>query len=167
MGHSSDLFLIERENQQENNLLNFSKSQLIDKATEMVSLVESGNIDPIQALIAVKKQLQLWSEVETKVRVVAEANMNIPKGGQEFYGCKVEEAAAGGKFDYTVCGDKKLGRLTTEMEQLQAEVKARQDILKNSKFGDVMVDEVTGESYELQGAPIKVGGKTTVKITIK
>jgi hypothetical protein len=150
----------------QSDLLNYSKTDLTAKANELAVLVENGTADTIDALISVKKQQFLLSEVEERIR--ANSNISFQKGGTERFGCKIESAEAGGKYDYSNCGCPVWERLNKEANEANEKLKKWQDYLKSlPNCSQPLVDEITGESYQLSQLPIKVGGKQTIKVTIK
>lgn len=165
MSKSSNLFLKVREEEQ--GLLHLKKADLYGKANDLTMCVVDGFVDPMQAYIEVRKRIELLTYMEGMIRPHAESAAQIPKGGEERYGVKLEEVELGGKFDYVVCEDPVYNRLIEKLENLKLEVKNRETFLKMCKNGDPLVDPDTGESYELKSAPIKSGGRMGLKITIK
>src|ERR1700741_933275 len=155
MSHSSNIFLQERENEQ--GVINLKKSELYEKANDLTACVVDGRVEPIQALVEVRKRLELLNKMEEIIKPHADQAARIPKGGEERYDVKLEEAELGVKYDYTVCGDPVYDRLVAKLEEAKKDVKDRETFLKACKNGTPLIDAETGESYELKSAPIKTG----------
>ena len=71
-----------------------------------------------------------------------------------YNGLTVELAEVGARWDYSVCNDPVLARLTQALEEAKAEVKAREDFLKALQSTHEEVDTETGELIQVN-PPIK------------
>lgn len=129
-----------------------------------VSAVVNGDIDPIKAHINVSRMeaaIKLYKDNEDVRRITIDELAKYGKTAT-FGDCKLEEAETGIRYDFTACGDSKLAELYDRMNQLKAEIKGREDMLKHLQPQGA-ADPDTGE---IMYPPVK-SSKTTIKTTFK
>lgn len=145
-------------------LFNLTKAQIAAKGSELAELVINGHVSQIEALVGIRKQQELLKAAEEQIKAIGTQHL---EKGYEIYNCKVEVADNGGKYNYAVCEDEVWKRLSEAFEVAKSALDERQEFLKKCKTGMPLIDEQTGESYQLSSAPLKVGGVTGYKLTLK
>jgi len=132
-----------------------NKASIKEKVDAVVTTIQEGWVDPVEALIFAKKGVELFGSLEKNVRELAEAK-GVGKAGLEQFNVKVSEAMTGVKFDYSGCGDLTLDTLTKQASELDAQIKSRQKFLQTVTSKQITGDSNTGEAWEVV-APIKSG----------
>ncbi len=151
---------------QPENILNFNKATIAEKANAAVMPVKDGFVDPVKALILVKKNLEFYGQLEKQIRPIAEGSHTITKA-QPFKGFETEvtEKETGVEYDYTACNDPEWIRLNKAMADAKTELTAREKFLKTLTKKLVEVNEETGEVTEIH-PPIRKS-KLGLNVTIK
>ena|ERR1051325_3223903 len=141
-----------------------NKDSIKEKVYALVTTIQDGWIDPVDALIFAKKGIEMFTSLEKNVRDLAEAK-GVGKDGLEKFSVKVSEAMTGVKYDYSGCGDITLDKLQKEAAELDVKIKARQKFLQTVTGRQITGDSDTGEAWEVV-EPVK-SGKLGLKIEIK
>lgn len=141
-----------------------NKAAIKDKVDAVITSIQEGWVDPVEALIFAKKGVETFSSLEKNVREHAESK-GVGKDGLEKFGVKVTEAMTGVSYDYSGCGDVILNKLQEKAAELDAKIKARQKFLQTVTSKQITGDSDTGEAWEVI-APIKKG-KLGLKVEIK
>ena len=141
-----------------------SKDSVNKVAEQLVTLADGGSA------LEVKLKLKAMSEAITKAleKIDTMARDEAEKFGTknfEFLGTNIQLIESGVKYDFSNCGDIELEQMLAEQDSLAERIKARKDIVKNIKGKMILVNESTGESYEVI-APVK-SSTSTIKITFK
>lgn len=148
----------------EQGILLLNTKSAAEMAEMAVSAVVNGDIDPIKAHINVSRMeaaIKLYKDNEDVRRITIDELAKYGKTAT-FGDCKLEEAETGIRYDFTACGDSKLAELYDRMNQLKAEIKGREDMLKHLQPQGA-ADPDTGE---IMYPPVK-SSKTTIKTTFK
>ena len=144
--------------------VDLSKASVRTVADQLIELAETGN--PLEVKLKLKAMQEAIAEACKKVDAMArdEAEKYGSKSF-DYLGCNVSLIEAGTSYDYSNCGDIELEQMLAEQSALEARIKARKEIVKNIKGKMILVNESTGESYEVV-PPIK-SSISTIKITLK
>ena len=148
----------------EQGILLLNTKSAAEMAEMAVSAVVNGDIDPIKVHINVSRieaAIKIYKDNEDVRRITIDELAKYGKTAT-FGDCKLEEAETGVRYDYSVCGDSKLAELYDRMNQLKAEIKGREDMLKHLQPQGA-ADPDTGE---IMYPPVKYS-KTTIKTTFK
>ena len=145
-----------------NSLLNLSKSDISVMVSDFVFMLREGEEDPVKALIAVKKGLEFFTQLDKSVRQVVNGKIKLQKGEALVkYNAEITEKEAGVRYDFTYCKDSVWNELTNQIEPLLAERKEREEFLKTLRKD--LIDEDTGEIIH---PPLRTGA-LTYQISIK
>lgn len=148
------------------NLLAFTKEGIKHTAMEMVNQVHDGNVSPIDALVYVKKALELFGEAEKNLRPLAESNYHLAKGEKQLlHSVEITEAETGVRYDYAACEDLIWNQLSIKKQAIENELKDRESFLKTVNKTTITGDSETGEAWEIH-PPIR-SGKMGLKLSIK
>lgn len=148
----------------EQGILLLNTKSAAEMAEMAVSAVVNGDIDPIKAHINVSRMeaaIKLYKDNEDVRRITLDELAKYGKTAT-FGDCKLEEAETSIRYDFTACGDSKLAELYDRMNQLKAEIKGREDMLKHLQQQGA-ADPDTGE---IMYPPVK-SSKTSIKTTFK
>ena len=139
------------------NSVDLSRLSVRTVADQLIELAEQGN--PLEVKLKLKAMSEAIDEACKKIDKMArdEAEKHGAKTF-DFMGCSIGLIEAGTKYDFSNCGD-------IELEALAERIKKRKDIVKNIDGKMIMVNESTGESYEVL-PPVK-SSTSTIKITLK
>lgn len=143
--------------------INKSKDGIKDMANKAYLSVMDGDADPIDALIFIKKGSELFKELDSKIRPVAEGKQ-IGVDYQKF-GVKITEGMTGVKYDFSTCNDQEFDTLNEVFEAAKEALDARKEFLKAITKPLELVDTDTGETYTIH-PPVK-SGKLGFTLTIK
>lgn len=144
-------------------LLSWNKSDITEKAKSIVFAVAEGIEDPLETYIKIRKAKELFDESEKNLKPYIDG-IKVNKG-ELYYGCEIIEKEQGVKYDYSGCGDQEWNLLNTQMIELSAKIKSRENLLKSITSPLETVNIETGETFTIS-APIK-SGKLGKSITIK
>lgn len=150
-------------NGQQLELLNWTKSDITEKAQAVVFAVADGVADPVKEYLKVKKALEFFTQAEKNLKpYFNEQQLNK---GEKYFGCEVVEKELGVKYDYTACNDPEWDALNARMIALKAELDAREKFLKGITKPLNSFDDNSGEVFTIN-PPVKTGslGKS---VTIK
>jgi len=141
-----------------------TKANISSFAEKFIESVTGGHEDPL-------KTAAIINGLETALKAIKEGIRpivldNLKEGGKgSFQGVKIETMEAGGKYDYTTCGDLVYNELKGESEKLDAKVKEREAFLKAAPKTGIDIVSSDGELYTIY-PPAKPATTTTYKITI-
>lgn len=181
MGKSRDMFMEQREYEQHldevspakqntetglslelNNLININKDDIRQKVDAVVTTIQEGWTDPLDALIFAKKGVELFSALEKNVRGYAEGKSY----GKDYikYGTTVTESQVSNKADYSVCEDPIWDGIVADIKVLDAEKKEREKFLSGiTKPTEIIINEC--EVYTIK--PLIKTGRMGLKLSVK
>ncbi len=148
-----------------------SRSQLLLAAGSVAELAETaiaavvgGNIDPIQAHISVSRMEAAIKAYKGDDRVREITLREVEKYGKRatFGDCTLEVRETSGRYDFSECGCSRLADLYARREEIDAEIKALENSIKNLPPTG-MADTETGEIIY----PPARSSKTTIATTFK
>ena len=137
-----------------NGLIDLNKSDLKALGKNAIQSVKDGWIDPLTALIAVKKHQEVLSAMESELKPLAN-DRTVEKNYSE-HGVDVGQSMLGVKYDFTATGDREWLELTAKMVKLKEQLTERETFLKSLTKELTQFDEETGELIKIQ-PPIKSG----------
>jgi hypothetical protein len=145
---------------------NISNKTINDHAQKMIQMIDDGEIDPLTLALQIKYIEELIDIVKPKLRdeVITKCNQyskgeNIIKYGSEF---KIKESAT--KYNFNNCNDPLWNEYNNKIKEADEIKKSRETFLKNIKEKFTIVDEDTGETFEIH-PPMKTS-TTTYSINI-
>lgn len=134
-------------------ILNITKSDISTMVADFVVQLRDGDEDPVKALIAVKKGLEFFTQLDKSVRQVVNGKIKLQKGESlSMYNAEITEKESGVKYDYSYCKDSEWDYLTSLIDPLIEKRKARENFLKNIR--KELIDEDTGEIIQ---PPLRTG----------
>jgi len=143
--------------------MNADKQRIKDIANNAANSVMDGEADAIDALIFVKKGSELFKELDSKIRPIAEGKQ-IGVDFQKF-GVKITEGMTGVKYDFSACNDPEWLELKQKSDAATEALKERETFLKAVTKPIEIVDTDTGETATIN-PPVK-SGKLGFTLTIK
>lgn len=131
-------------------------------ANNAIHSIREGEVDPITAHINLSRMEAAIKRVKDNIDVRDITLRELAKYGKKhaFGDCTLEEAEAGVKYDYSICGDSELSELESARFEIEAKIKARQAFLKHIPISGI-ADPNTGEVVY----PPARSSKTIIKTT--
>lgn len=134
-------------------------------SSKIISELESGMINPLDLL----KQIKCFEKVieQTKDTLLKMAREEAEKYGTknfEFKGVKIELAEVGTKYDYSKCNDFVMAKVSEDLAKLNETKKQRETFLKSLKEPIQLVDEESGDVFQVM-PPVK-SSSSSLKVTI-
>lgn len=149
-----------------NKLINLTKLSMRQATDKLILRVMDGYLDPIDALIYVKKAQEQFKMLEEKIRPIAEDNIRLQKGEvYKRFDTEIIQKEVGVKYDFLTCNDPEWGALNTEIEVLKETIKQRESFLKNVTKPLELVNTDSGETYTIN--PAVRSGKLGIALSIK
>lgn len=139
---------------------------LINIATITQATVEkliNGEVDPLSFatnIAKLEKVIKSIKENKLVTDIILSELDNYPRG-TILNGMEITQIEAGTKYNYTQCGDVKLLELYNEQSKLEEKIKERESFLKGLKALTIIVEQETGEIFNLY--PPQKTSKTTYK----
>lgn len=146
-----------------NSLLSLNKSDIKTLAKSAVLSVTDGWLDPLDALITIRKTKEFLDAMEEDIKPIAN-DQTISKGYSK-YNVDIAQEMLGVKYDYSECNDEEWNKLNDEMKALKKKITKRETFLKSIEGSLEVVDTVTGETHTIY-PPIK-SGALGLKLTVK
>lgn len=147
------------------NVVLLRETQTIAQLSQQaINAITDGVVDPITAHINLSRMEAAIKRVKDNGEVRDIVLKELSKYGQKhtFGDCTLEEAEAGVKYDYSECGDSVLNELMKMKNDIDIQIKARQEMLKHIPLSG-MADPETGEVI----LPPTKSSKTIIKTTFK
>jgi hypothetical protein len=113
-----------------NNLMASNKSERQALALSIISEVQDGELDPMQAFIFASKGEELFKSLVDNLRPIV-ASKGIQKGGITLYEANITERKNPDKYDFNACGDSEWLRLTNILAETKELLKQRETFLKS------------------------------------
>lgn len=137
--------------------------------TSIVESVESGEVNPIDVFVNLKKVEKVIDGVMKSSVVQNAVTREYQKYNTrevDFKGVTISQSEAGVKFDYSGCQDPVILELEEKKKEIDERLKERQKFLKNiPPEGMTIIDENTGEVITLY--PPSRSSSTIIKATVK
>lgn len=153
--HNTDLNL--------SGLLKMNKSDISETISEKIELIDDGYLDVVDFFIYLKK---LEYVVKTSLDAVKDRiDYSKFENTQSKYYCELVAKQVGVKYDFSNCGHYHYNQYAKTINETKEEMKQIETFLKSLKSKTSIVDEESGEVFELN-PPIKTGS-TTVQLTFK
>lgn len=147
-------------------LLPDSKEQVENFSKQVLNTLNSGEINPLDLLLNIKGFEAVIKDVKDRLDELA--LIDAQKYSEKTFDYKnaelqVKEAVA--KWDFTNCGDIKLNFILKNEESIINQRKERETFLKSIKQSMTIIDDQSGEVYEV--FPPQKSSKTIVYVKIK
>ena len=144
-----------------------SKSRQAAAAGEFINMIIDGQINPVNTAVQLKGIAEMATialkDERLKDAVIRECDKYEKGETPTFQGAKLQVRETGTKWDYSRCGDSVYDGLAAEMAALKAKMDERERFLKSITAPMTIVDNETGEVYEVQ--PPKKTSTTSFSIT--
>jgi hypothetical protein len=126
--------------------LSVSKSGIQVFSRQLIQSVENGDVNALELKAFLKTLEQIIETVDKATREyqLKEADKYGEKRFSAF-GCEVEKAEVGTKYDYSICGDPVYELRTKILEESKNQLDERAAFLKSLKEPMTLVDEGSGE----------------------
>lgn len=132
---------------------------------QVVNEIKEGVMNPLTAYVYIKSMEKSLEDISSGIKedVIREAAKY--EKSFEFHGARIEQAELGTKYDFANCNDVVWNDLNKQIVELTEKRKEREAILKTLKEPMTLVDESTGETWQVH-PPIKTS-TSGIKVTIK
>ena len=142
-----------------------TKANIQSFADKFIESVNEGYGNPLETAAIINGLESALKLIKDGIRPMVLDNLK--EGGKgSFHGVNIETMEAGGKYDFSQCGDNVYNSIKERFNTLFDELKAREDFLKHlPKEGIPGLDLETGEMITIY-PPAKPATTTTYKITI-
>lgn len=139
----------------------------IEKAVNSISsLVESGELNPLEAKLKLKMMEEAAKKAQDSIaQSVRDEAERYGSKSFDYMGAKFELAEVGTKYDYEACGDPEYERLKQKAEDAKRELDERCNFLKSLKKPTTVIIEETGEVCTVN-PPVK-SSTSSIKITLR
>lgn len=162
-------------------LFETDKLQRMSFVSDLMSRIENGDVDPLKIHV----QFKCIEDIINKMTSTDEkTNRDGVEIAKKFKGLLLEKAQAygekkfsfmnssieikevGTKYDFSKCEDQELNALLAQKAELDAKLKARQDMLKTvSPKGMIVTDPESGETYTIY--PPSKSSTTSIAVSLK
>lgn len=145
-----------------------SQKSIQEAGMKIKELVGEGMIDPLQLAVAIKSATTLFEQVKDAcVSDVLDALQKYSeKERVEQFGCAIDRAEVGTKYDFTICNDPAWNVLNEEMKGVKARMGEREKFLKALTHPMAIADESTGGELVTIVPPLKTS-TSSYKITLR
>lgn len=135
-------------------------------STQIINQVNSGEENPLKLLVLLRA-LEATAETIRKgiqTNIMSEVDKYSEKSF-EAYGARLEKSEVGVEYDYAATGDRDWFKFKTAEDTASENRKIREAVLRNIREPFTVLDEETGEVYEIR-PPLKKS-KSGVKVFLK
>lgn len=147
-------------------LFDTTKEERQSFVADLIMRITDGHLDPIKAHYSLKCMEEILKAIMNdpayKDTVLTEAE----KYGRKFNykNSELQIKEAGVKYDYSLCGHYELFKLTAEVEALNSQIKAYQELLRKvpEEGMEIVIDDEVVKVY-----PPSKSSTTTVQVTLK
>lgn len=150
-------------------LFETKKEQRQEFALRVIDALNAGQVDPLKVHLQVKCMediIKLLNSNTIYKESVLSAAQAYNQKSFEFNNAKVEIKEVGVKYDYSKVNDPVLVELYTKQSEIDAQIKARETLLKTlPEKGMVITEEDTGETFTAY--PPAKSSTTSVVVTLK
>lgn len=124
--------------------INMSKAEIHASVAALLDEIDEGNVDPMEIFIFSHKLLEFATALHTN------AKPHIQGTNGDFYGLRISEVKAGSTYDFSDCGSHHLNYLVDQQNKYKAAIEREQAFLKGLTHPLQVVDDDTGECYEIR-----------------
>lgn len=150
-------------------LFETNKEQRLSFCNDMLSRIDSGEVDPLTVHLQVKCMediVKLLTSNNVYKKSILDAAEKFGQKTFQFHEAKIEIKEVGVKYDYSKCGDTVFELLESKSESAAADLKQRQEFLKTVPVkGMTTLDEITGEMITVY--PPSKSSTTLPVVTLK
>lgn len=142
-----------------------TKEQISAFSSQILNELESGNISALDILLNVKGFENVLKDIKDKLDELALNEASKYEKTFNYRNAELQIKEAGTKWDYSNCGDVKLNFILKNEEDIINQKKNRETFLKSLKESMTIIDDQSGEVYEV--FPPAKSSKTIVSVKIK
>lgn len=144
-----------------------SKEKALEIVNRLVNGVNDGSIAPLQLLVKLKFCEQIIDATLEQIRTACIDEASKYQKGEDIrmLGAELKVKEAGVKYDFSGCNDPIYTSYETIINTNKELLKSRSTLLKSIKTKTTIVDEETGETFELN--PPSKKSTTVVEVRIK
>lgn len=146
-------------------LLPESKEQISAFSSQILNELESGNISALDVLLNIKGFENVLKDIKDKLDELALNEASKYEKTFNYRNAELQIKEAGTKWDYSNCGDIKLNFILKNEESIANQKKERENFLKSLKESMTIIDDQSGEVYEV--FPPSKSSKTIVSVKLK
>lgn len=116
----------------------------------LIQGVKSGEINPLQLVVQLHALTKVYEEVREEIEenVLKEAE-KYPEKVIERFGARISKEEVGTRYNYLKTGDVEYEQLHTDAQTANRKLKEREEFLKSLKEPIQLLDERTGELYQI------------------
>ncbi len=142
-----------------------TKSNIQSFAEKFIESINEGYGNPLESAAIINGLESALKLIKDGIR--STVLDELKEGGKgSFHGVKIETMEAGGRYDYTKCGDVVYDALKVESDELKWKLDEREKFLKAiPNAGMLITDTATGETW-FSYPPAKPASTTNYKVTI-
>ena len=123
-----------------------SKSNIDTLSTKVAALVQSGKVDPLKAYTRLKAIEEMAKQSQEKIKLDVLFELAKYKGKAEIEGSTISSKESGVRYDYSM--NEAWLNLKAQIDELDKQKKAIEEVMKKIPAGKVIVDEQTGETWQ-------------------
>jgi len=147
-------------------LLPESNEQVLTFSENLKSVLDSGDINPLDVLLCIKGFEKVIANVKDYLNELAVIEcMKYTEKDIKYKTAELQVVQTGVKYDYDNCNDYKYKSFKLKEVELKSEINAREGFLKGLKESINIIDEDSGEIVEIY-PPAKTS-TTTAKVTLR
>lgn len=146
-------------------LLPESKEQIRSFSSQILNELESGNISALDVLLNIKGFENVLKDIKDKLDELSLNEASKYEKTFNYRNAELQTKESGTKWDYSNCGDIKLNFILKNEESIANQKKERENFLKSLKESMTIIDDQSGEVYEV--FPPSKSSKTIVSVKLK
>lgn len=146
-------------------LLPESKEQISYFSSQILNELESGNISALDVLLNIKGFENVLKDIKDKLDELALNEASKYEKTFNYRNAELQIKESGTKWDYSNCGDIKLNFILKNEESIANQKKERENFLKSLKESMTIIDDQSGEVYEV--FPPAKSSKTIISVKLK
>lgn len=148
-------------------LFQTTKSERQSFVNDVISRIESGEVDPIKVHAQVKKMEEIVKGLNDNKIYKTYVLDAAEKNGKKFeaYDAEWSIKEVGVKYSYDQCGDPEIAEMQKAVDELTEKIKARQKFLQLLPAGGM--DIITSDGEAIKIYPAAKTSTTSVAVTLK
>lgn len=146
-------------------LLPETKDQISSFSSQILNELESGNISALDVLLNIKGFENVLKDIKDKLDELSLNEASKYEKTFNYRNAEIQTKESGTKWDYSNCGDVKYNGILKNEESITNQKKERENFLKSLKESMTIIDDQSGEVYEV--FPPSKSSKTIVSVKLK
>lgn len=123
-----------------------SKSTIDTLSSKVAAMVQDGKVDPLKAYTRLKAIQEMAKQSQEKIKLDVLLELEKYKGKAEIEGSTISTKESGVSYDYSM--NEAWRTLKQKIDDLDKQKKEIEEIMKKIPAGKVIVDEITGETWQ-------------------